>query len=453
MVTAELWLIASSSLHYEARSHFGADLQGSVDMTSYSVELAKPASPQNPNPTETVISPWQTALFAIACGLLVANVYISQPIAGPIAAALGLSTAAAGIIVTFTQLGFGVGLFLIVPVADLIENRRLVLALIGIAAAGLLGAALSSAPLLYFLSALLVGIGSVAVHVLVPYASHMCPEEIRGRVVGNVMSGLMIGVLLARPLASFVTQLASWHVVFYISAANMFVLALVLRLGLPKRTPVATISYRALLKSMGHLSLRTPILQRRAFYQFCLFSAFSLFWTTVPLLLIGPTFRMSQGGLALFASAGGAGALAAPIAGRLADSGWTRPATAFGILAVAAAFLLTRVTKVGTDYRLILLVTAAILLDFGMTANLTLGQRAIFVLGAQFRSRLNGLYMSTFFAGGAVASALGGWGYAEGGWSLASWLGFAFPIAALAFFVTERRATPLPAHYTSTAEQ
>jgi predicted MFS family arabinose efflux permease len=391
-----------------------------------------------------VISPWQTALFAIACGLLVANVYNSQPIAGPIAATLGLSPAATGIIVTFTQFGFVAGLLLIVPLADLVENRLLVLILTGIATAGLLGAALSSAPPLYFLSALLVIIGSVAVQVLVPYVSHMCPEEIRGRVVGNVMSGLMIGVLLARPLASFVTQLASWQMVFYISAANMFVVGLVLKLGLPTRVPFATMSYRALLKSMGHLSLRTPILQRRAFYQFCLFGAFSLFWTTVPLLLIGPAFRMSQAGLALFALAGGAGVLAAPVAGRLADSGWTRPATAFAILAVAAAFVVTRVTKIGTDYSLALLVVAAILLDFGMTTNHTLGQRAIFVLGAQFRSRFNGLYMSALFAGGAVGSALGGWGYAMGGWSLASWIGVAFPIAALAFFVTEWRATPLP---------
>jgi predicted MFS family arabinose efflux permease len=410
-------------------------------MTSYPIELAKPASRQRPKPAETVISPWQTALFAIACGFLVANVYISQPIAGPIAAALGLSPAATGMIVTFTQFGFGAGLLLIVPVADLVENRRLVLILTGVAAAGLLGAGLSSTPPLYFLSALLVGIGSVAVQVLVPYASHMCPEEMRGRVVGNVMSGLMIGVLLARPLASFFTQLASWHMVFYISAANMFVLGLVLRLGLPKRAPVAITSYRVLLKSMGQLSLRTPILQQRAFYQFCLFAAFSLFWTTVPLLLIGPAFRMSQGGLALFALAGGAGALAAPIAGRLADSGWARPATAFGILAVAAGFLAPRVAKVGTDYSLALLVAEAILLDFGMTTNLTLGQRAIFVLKPQYRSRFNGIYMSAFFAGGAVGSALGGWAYALGGWSLASWIGFAFPTVALAFFVIEWRAT------------
>ena len=227
--------------------------------------------------------------------------------------------------------------------------------------------------------------------------------------------------------------------VFYISAGALCFLALALRLGLPKRVPVARITYGTLLTSMGYLAAGTRVLQRRALYQACLFGAFSLFWTTVPLLLIGPRFHLSQGGVALFALAGGAGVVAAPVAGRIADNGWTRPATAFAILAVAAAFLVTRFAADGSDGSLALLVATAILLDFGMTANLTLGQRAIFLLAPEFRSRLNGLYMSAFFAGGAAGSALGGWAYATGGWPLVSWIGFAFPIAALCLFVTELR--------------
>jgi predicted MFS family arabinose efflux permease len=173
----------------------------------------------------------------------------------------------------------------------------------------------------------------------------------------------------------------------------------------------------ALLKSMGRLALTTPVLQRRALCQACLFGAFSLFWTTVPLLLTGPDFHMSQGGLALFALVGGAGAIAAPLAGRAADRGWTRPATGFAILSVAVAVLVTRFADAdaGSPLRIPLLIAAAILLDFGMAANLTLGQRAIFVLGAEYRNRLNGLYLSAFFVGGAVGSALGGWAYAHGG--------------------------------------
>ncbi len=387
--------------------------------------------------TDAAISPWRMGLFATACGLLAANVYYSQPIAGSIAVSLGLAPAKTGIIVALTQAGFGAGLLLIVPLGDLIENRRLVLMLIGVSAVALLGCALSTRPLTYLASALLLGLGSVAVQILVPYAAQMAPEAIRGRVVGNVMSGLMTGILLARPASSFLTQLVSWHMVFFISSGSMLALALGLRLGMPKRLPVAGVAYGTLLKSMAHLGMRTPVLQRRAFSQACLYGAFALFWTTVPLLLTGPTFHMTQNGVALFALAGCGGAIAAPLAGRMADKGWTRPATAFAIFAVAAAFLVTRYATAGSKVDIGLLVGAAILLDFGMTTNLTLGQRAIFMLGAEYSGRFNGLYMSAFFVGGAIGSVVGGWAFAVAGWHLASWMGFIFPIVALALFLTE----------------
>lgn len=390
-----------------------------------------------PLSAERTVSPGMTFLLAAACGLIAANIYYAQPLAGPISAALGLSPQATGLIVTLTQMGYGAGLLLIVPLGDLVENRRLALILIGVATLGLLGAALSSHALPFLIAALFTGLGSVAVQVLVPYAAHMAPEASRGRVVGNVLSGLMLGIMLARPVSSFVAELSSWHVVFFLSAAAMIALALILSRALPRRMPTSTLRYGELLASMGHLAVTTTILQRRALYQACLFGAFSLFWTTTPLLLAGPKFHLSQGGIALFALAGVAGAVAAPIAGRVADRGWSRPATALAMLAVAGAFLMTHIAPEGSTLALGLLVAAAILLDFGVSTNLTLGQRAIFSLGAEFRSRLNGLYMATFFVGGAVGSAAGGWAYAQGGWTLASWIGFVFPVVALVCFATE----------------
>lgn len=390
-------------------------------------------------PAAQAVSGRMTLLLAFACGLIAANLYYAQPLAGPIGVALGLSPAATGLIVTLTQIGYGIGLLFVVPLGDLLETRRLVLTLIGLAMLALLGVALARHPLPFFAATLGIGIASVAVQVLVPYAAHLAPEAVRGRVVGNVMSGLMMGIMLARPVSSFIAQMASWHAVFFISAGAMALLALMLGWALPPRTPASTLSYRALLGSMAHLARTTPALQRRALYQAGLFAAFSLFWTTVPLLLAGPAFQLSQGGIALFALAGVAGAIASPIAGRLADKGWTTPATAFAMLAVAAAFLMTHVGAPGSRLALGLLVAAGIVLDFGVTTNLVLGQRAIFVLGAEYRSRLNGLYMATFFAGGAIGSALGGWAFAHGGWALASWLGFALPIATLLYFATEKR--------------
>jgi predicted MFS family arabinose efflux permease len=387
--------------------------------------------------TSQPVSGWITFLLAVSCGLIVANIYYAQPLVGPISAELGLSPQSAGLIVTMSQLGYGAGLLLIVPLGDLIENRRLVLSVMGLGALALLGAALSTQAIQFLAAALLIGLGSVTVQILIPYAGHMAPQAIRGRVVGNVTTGLMIGVMMSRPLSSFIVAFSSWHVVYGASAAAMVVLALVLRRTLPPRVPTARLGYGALLASMVQLARTTPVLRRRAFYQACLFGAFSLFWTTVPLVLAGPAFQFSQSGIALFALAGVAGAVAAPIAGRVADSGWTRTATAFAMMLTTFGFALPHVAGLGSTFSLAALVVAAIAIDFGVQANVVLGYRALFVLGAESRSRLNGLYMATFFLAGAAGSAIGGWAYATGGWALASSIGAAMPIAALIYLATE----------------
>ncbi len=386
---------------------------------------------------EKTISPLLTFMFAAACGLVAANLYYGQPLAGPISQSLGFSPAATGLIVTLTQIGYGLGLLLIVPLGDLLENRKLVLTLVALSAIALIGAAFASSPSLFLLASLCIGLASVAVQVLVPFAAHMAPDASRGAVVGNVMSGLLVGIMLARPAASFLSELLSWHAVYIISAGVMIGLIVILRLVLPTRVPHTKLHYGQLLSSMGHLALRTPVLQRRALYQACMFGAFSLFWTTTPLLLASPAFGLTQNGIALFALAGAAGAVASPIAGRVADRGWTKLATAFALTIAIVAFLIGHFSGSGSLLALITLTLSGIMLDFGVQTNLVLGQRAIFALSAEHRSRLNGLYMATFFAGGALGSALGGWAYATGGWNLASWIGVAFPVIALLAFLTE----------------
>jgi predicted MFS family arabinose efflux permease len=388
---------------------------------------------------EKTISPLLTFMFAAACGLVAANLYYGQPLAGPISQSLGFTPAATGLIVTLTQIGYGLGLLLIVPLGDLLENRRLVLTLVALSAIALIGAAFASSPSLFLLASLCIGLASVAVQVLVPFAAHMAPDASRGAVVGNVMSGLLCGIMLARPAASFLSELLSWHAVYIISAGIMVGLIVILRLVLPTRVPHTKLHYGQLLSSMGHLALHTPVLQRRALYQACMFAAFSLFWTTTPLLLASPTFGLTQNGIALFALAGAAGAVASPIAGRVADRGWTKLATAFAMLLAIIAFFIGHVSGSGSLLALITLTLSGIMLDFGVQTNLVLGQRAIFALSAEHRSRLNGLYMATFFGGGAIGSALGGWAYATGGWNLASWIGIAFPVIALLVFLTERK--------------
>jgi predicted MFS family arabinose efflux permease len=383
------------------------------------------------------LSAWITLLLAFSCGLLVANIYYAQPLIGPISRELGLSAASAGLLVTMSQIGYGAGLLLIVPLGDLVENRKLVLSVVAVAAAALASASFATNATLFLTAALFIGLGSVAVQILIPYAAHLAPAETRGRAVGNVTTGLMLGVMLARPASSLVAAYASWRLVYVISAAAMVALGLVLRLVLPLRLPAARLSYGRLLASMVDLARTEPALRRRGLYQAALFGSFSLFWTTVPLLLAGPDFRLSQTGIALFALAGVAGAISAPLAGRVADRGWIKPATAAAMIFAAIGFALTRALPPGSTASMALLVIAAIAIDFGVQGNVVLGYRVLFALGAEHRSRLNGLYMTTFFMAGAAGSAIGAWAYAYGGWALASSIGFTLPLLALAYLATE----------------
>ncbi|WP_334074562.1 MULTISPECIES: MFS transporter [Paenibacillus] len=388
---------------------------------------------------ENSVSSWITLILAVACGLIVANLYYTQPLVESISSAVGLSSEAAGLIVTLTQIGYGIGLLFIVPLGDLLENRKLVITLLILTAVVLIIAAEVHSAALFLAASFLIGVGSVAAQILVPYAAHLSPEETRGRNVGNVMSGLLLGIMLARPVSSLVENYFGWHAIFIISSAVLLVLALVLAKVLPARRPQTAVSYPAIISSMLQLLKTTPILRRRALYHAFLFAMFSLFWTTVPLVLTSPLFHFSSTGVALFALAGVSGAAAAPVAGRFADKGLIRPATALSIALVILSGLLPILFAGGSIFSLVILVLAAILLDMGVSANLVLGQRAIFSLGAEVRSRLNGLYMAIFFTGGAIGSAAGGWAYAMGGWKAAMGLGVLFPVLALLYFFTETK--------------
>jgi predicted MFS family arabinose efflux permease len=376
-------------------------------------------------------------LFAIATGLIVANLYYAQTLIGPISRATGLDLGAAGLIVTLTQIGYCLGLLFIVPLGDLLENRRLIFIALLTTAVALLAASFTSSAALFLLAAFCIGLGSVAAQIVVPFAAHMSRPEKRGQTVGKVMSGLLMGIMLARPVSSLVADALSWHAIFVISALTTTALAFLLRARLPQRQPDSGLHYLALLGSMWQLLKTTPILRRRAAYQACMFGAFSLFWTCVSLELTGPYFHLSQSGVAIFALVGVAGAIASPIAGRRADQGKSRSTTAAALTLGAIAFALpllihsTRLVDLGV------LVLTSIVLDMGVSANLVTGQRAIFALPPEIRSRLNGLYMALFFMGGALGSSLGGWMFAAHGWTGVLWTGLAFPLTALCIFATE----------------
>lgn len=370
------------------------------------------------------------ALFAFCCGAIVANLYYAQPIIGLIAPDIGLSPQAASLTVSVTQLGYAVGLFFIVPLADLVENRALLIAMSIVSVASLAIATFVREPGVFLLVSLLIGFGSVSAQILVPLAAHFAPDASRGRVVGNVMSGLMLGILLSRPFASFVADHFGWHAVFAVAAALMAVITVVFAVSMPRRRPDHRATYGALLRSLGTLIVREPVLRRRAFYQGCMFGAFSLFWTAVPLELTRH-YGYTQTQIAVFALIGALGAIAAPIAGRLADAGHTRIGSLLAMTFAAIGFwpveLVPALGVVG-------LICTGVLLDFCVQTNMVLGQRAIYALDAASRGRLNALYVTSIFIGGAIGSLIASPLYGTWGWTAVLVAGSAFPLLALARF-------------------
>ncbi|MDR6724764.1 putative MFS family arabinose efflux permease [Paenibacillus amylolyticus] len=394
----------------------------------------KQASTTSAQPT---LSPWIVLLLASACGLIVANLYYAQTVVGPISMTTGLSSAASGIIVTLTQLGYVIGLLFIVPLSDIIENRRLATFSLIILILALIIAAFAPQSGLFLMVSLFIGVGSVVAQILVPYATYLTSEEQRGRVVGNVMSGLLLGIMLARPVASFITSIWGWQAVFIFSAIMIALLTILLSRTLPARQPEPNLNYGQLIISLGTLLKKLPPLRRRALYQASLFGAFSLFWTTVPMRLAND-FNMSQQGIAWFALAGVGGAIAAPIAGRLADRGLTRILTGAAMVIALLSFAITYLFQSNSTTALIVLLIAAITLDMAVSGNLVLGQRVIYSLGNEARGRINGIFMSIFFIGGAAGSSIGSWSYAYGGWALTSIIGIAMPLLAFLYYFTEK---------------
>lgn len=368
-------------------------------------------------------------LFAACCGVIVANLYYVQPLVALVAPDLGLSDRAASLVVSVTQIGYALGLLLLVPLGDILENRRNIVVATLLAAAGLVAAATAGRPGPFLAASLLVGLASVSVQMIVPLAAHLAPEASRGRVVGNVMGGLLAGILLARPAASLVASVAGWRAVFATGAVLMVGVAALAAATMPRRVPAHALPYPALLRSLVTLFLHTPLLRRRALYQASLFAAFSMFWTAVPLEL-ARRHGFTQTGIAVFALVGAVGVFSGPLGGRLADRGHTRLATRVA-LAGGAASLLLGVIPGGAG--VVALGATAVVLDFCVQMNIVVGQRAIYSLAPEVRSRLNALYMASIFVGGAIGSAVASALYVAHGWAGIAVAGGLLPLAAMAW--------------------
>ena len=373
-------------------------------------------------------------LFALATGVIVQGLYVAQPLVGAIAISLGLPPAMVSLVSTLALLGYALGLFLLVPLCDLVESRWLVLFTLAANALALLAEALPIPAPMFLAASLLAGLTATAIQMLIPLAAAMTVESQRGRVIGNITSGMMLGIMLSRPLASVIGGHWGWRASYAVLALAVAALASMLGRSMPRMPPSQHMPYPALLSSLARLWREEPTLRRRALSVAFCFGAFSAFWSLVALRLASAPFRLGADGIALFALVGVSGAVSAPLAGRLGDAGKARIAmrASHACIVLAAALAWLGGTMGASSWGLATLLAAAVLLDAGTIGDLTLGRREVNLIRPEARGRINGLYTGVFFLGGAAGSALAGLAWARAGWPGACLVALGFAVAALA---------------------
>jgi predicted MFS family arabinose efflux permease len=360
--------------------------------------------------------------MSVTTGAVIANLYYAQPLVDVLAREFAVSSSPVGAVLAVTQGAYAVGLALIVPLGDLVERRRLLAVLLGGAVVGLV--AMASAPSigLFGAAAALVGLTSVAVQVLVPFAAVVSAPGQQARAVATVMTGLLLGILLARTVAGVVAGLAGWRTVFALAAALTAAVGVVLWRELPRVAPTARTGYGALLASVGALVRTEPVLRARMLYGAATFGAFSAFWSSAGFLLASEPYGWDEAAIGAFALFGALGAVAARSAGRLADRGLARPATGAFLLLTAVSFALLGFGELS----LVALAAGAVLMDLGVQGTHITNQSQILPLRPDARSRLNTAYMTSYFVAGTLGSALSVAAYAALGWPGTCVVGGAF---------------------------
>ncbi len=385
-------------------------------------------------PSTARMNPRLVAVMAVISGLVVANSYYAQPLVGAIADSLDASTTKVGLVVTASQVGYAVGLAFLVPLGDLIQRRKLMTWMLAATCVSLLLMAAAPSWQVLACAALAAGVGSVVGQVLVPLAASLAAEEERGRVIGNVMTGLLLGILLSRVVAGLIAYVAGWRAVFVVAAILMIFAALLVR-TLPVVPPSATLFYRALLASVVDLIRAEPVLRWRIGYGMLTYASFGVFWTSIGFLLSGPGFQWSDAQIGLFTLFGVAGALAARIAGKLADRGYAQRQTGWFVALTAISFVFLALG----EQNVFLLAVGVALLDLGIQGTHISNQSLFYPLRPDARSRLNTAYMTTYFMAGSIGSALSVVVYAQFGWQGVCVLGASFPLIGFALWLTEQR--------------
>ncbi|WP_244563116.1 MFS transporter [Paenibacillus uliginis] len=384
------------------------------------------------------MSRYVTLLFAAACGMSVANIYFAQPLLDQLSSEFGIEHSIIGIVITITQIFYGLGLLLLVPLGDLLNQRRLIIGqmLLSIIALVIVGTASTSAVL--FAGMALVGLLAVVTQTLVAFAATMAAPAERGRVVGIVTSGIVIGILLARSIAGILTDLAGWRSVYLVSATLMlFMVWMFIRVLPNAQREVKSLSYPQLLRSVLMLFRQERILRIRSILALLIFADFSILWTSLVLPLSAPPLSLSHSAIGAFGLVGVAGALAAARAGKLADRGFGQRTTGIALILLLISWLFISYT----EQSLFALVIGIVLLDLAVQAVHVTNQTMILPLRTEARSRLTAGYMIFYSIGSASGSIASTHIYAHYGWDGVSLLGASVSVLALLFWAMTRRAT------------
>ena len=368
------------------------------------------------------------AYLGFAAGATVANIYYSQPLLHAISTHFHSSAALTSTISVATQLGYGSGLLVFVPLGDSVERRTLIVGSIIGTALILLSIAFSATLPFLILVSYLLGLICITPQLIVPYAAGIAEPKARGRTVGIVMSGLLIGILFSRSVSGFFGARAGWQAVYFIAAGGMLLLALMSALVLPAQRPERRIPYRELLASLWPILSQQPVVQRHAIIGALGFGGFSAFWTTLAFYLASRPEHFDSQIAGLFGLVGVAGAMVAPVSGRLSDRFEARIVNGVALTVMALSFIVMG----WAHYSLLWLVVGVFLMDAGVQASHISNQTRIYALSSELRNRINAVYMVCYFFGGALGSALGSWAWAQYQWPGVCVTGALLASAALA---------------------
>ncbi|CAL1517099.1 MFS transporter [Chitinophaga sp. MM2321] len=360
------------------------------------------------------LSRWNITMMAVCTGMIVANIYYSQPLLVLISEEFKVSESNAGQVTFFTQLGYALGLLFCVPLGDKLERKGQIVIMTLAAVLALVAAALSVNIAMLKVTGFLIGFTSVVPQLVLPLAAHLSDAANRGKVIGAVMSGLLVGILLSRTLSGIVGHHLGWRAMFWIAAGISGLLVVIMMLTFPKSKPTFGGTYGDLMKSLLTLAREQPVLREASAINACCFAMFGMFWTTVVFLLSDTPFHYTSEQIGLMGLAAAAGALGAPLVGRIADKKNPRIAIGYGIIFLLLGYLLFYIFQTN----IIGVIIGVIAIDLGLQGIHVSNQTRIYALLPEARNRVNTVYMTTSFIGTSLGSGLGLWV-----WDVAKWNG------------------------------